>query len=91
MFYSASQNLIAVLKCLGHNSLPVITLARQEVTFQNKYQQTLIALHSRPRSTMAASHVGKPEAQKREHENLWFSRDKAETALTGTHKTLLIL
>lgn len=27
-FYSASQNLIAVLKCLGHNSLPVITLAR---------------------------------------------------------------
>lgn len=40
---------------------------------------------------MAASHVGKPEAQKHEHENLWFSRDKAETALTGTRKTLLIL
>ena len=64
------------------------------MTFQNKHQQTLAALHSRPRSTTAALHAEKPEARKREHENprldLRFSRDKAETILTGTHKTLLI-
>lgn len=51
-------------------------------------------LHSRPRSTTAAPHVGKSEARKYQRENLGldlqFSWDEAKTTLMGTHKTLNI-
>lgn len=70
-----------------------ITKARGH--FLKKHQQTPARLHSRPRSTTAASHMEKPEGQKCEQETpalgFWLSRDKAKTPLTGVHKTLLIL